>query len=276
MLLLLAMFGYIAFRLATLFQFTVSESGWQGAEFYFLAAGCLLVVGSFVAGTKVGYRSIMLLFVVPGLLDLRSGAESDGPNRILTAPSWTILFLLWKDFRHGVDVVFGEFDPDQTNAFPADWPHLSFFVFRELAWRFSRRLSGFSCGNPGRPKLSWRGGGTDSTPKPEGEIARGTPRARRKALPAVPDKPIVKLLPARCGMLDNEKLQLAGPIGVIAALACGECGAHALAYWPSSPLLWYLDLEVFRPLQYTFAAAHERLAFGDLAQTLCVVTPLLA
>jgi hypothetical protein len=76
-------------------------------------------------------------------------------------------------------------------------------------------------------------------------------------------------------MLDNEKLQLAGPIGVIAALACGECGAHALAYWPSSPLLWYLDLEVFRPLQYSFAAAHERMAFGDLAQTLCVVTLLL-
>jgi len=76
-------------------------------------------------------------------------------------------------------------------------------------------------------------------------------------------------------MLDNEKLQLAGPIGIIAALACAECGAHALAYWPSSPLLWYVDLEVFRPLQYSFAAAHERLAFGDLAQTLCVVTLLL-
>jgi hypothetical protein len=76
-------------------------------------------------------------------------------------------------------------------------------------------------------------------------------------------------------MLDNEKLQLAGPIGVIAALTCAECGAHALAYWPSSPLLWYVDLEVFRPLQYSFAAAHERLAFGDLAQTLCVVTLLL-
>jgi len=77
-------------------------------------------------------------------------------------------------------------------------------------------------------------------------------------------------------MLGNEKIQLAGPIGVIAAVAGAECGAHALAYWPSSPLLWYVDLAVFRPLQYTFAAANERLAFGDFAQTLCVVTPLLA
>jgi hypothetical protein len=92
----------------------------------------------------------------------------------------------------------------------------------------------------------------------------------------VPHKPIFTLLPAKRGMLGKEKLQLAGPIGVIAAVVCAECGAHALAYWPSSSLLWYVDLEVFRPLQYTFAAANERLALGDLAQTLCVVTPLLA
>ncbi len=84
------------------------------------------------------------------------------------------------------------------------------------------------------------------------------------------------LLSAKGGMLGNEKLQLAGPIGVIAAVVCAECGAHALAYWPSSPLLWYVDLEVFRPLQYAFAAANERLAFGGLPQTLCTVIPLLA
>ena len=107
-------------------------------------------------------------------------------------------------------------------------------------------------------------------------MASGTLRLKGKARDPVPDKPIFKLLPGKWDMLDNEKLQLAGPIGVIAALACAECGAHALAYWPSSPLLWYVDLEVFRPLQYCFIAANERLALGDLAQTLCVVAPLLA
>jgi len=100
-------------------------------------------------------------------------------------------------------------------------------------------------------------------------------RAERPARPPGPDKPIPKLLPTKWSMLDNEKLQLVGPIGVIAALTCAECGAHALAYWPSSQLLWYVDLEMFRPLQYSFAAAHERLAFGDLTQTFCVVAPLL-
>lgn len=93
---------------------------------------------------------------------------------------------------------------------------------------------------------------------------------------AAPDKPIFKLLPAKRRMLDNEKLQLAGPIGVIAALACAEVGAHALAYWPSSTLLWYVDLEIFRPLQYSFASASEQPAFGDLGQTLCMAAPLMA
>jgi hypothetical protein len=44
----------------------------------------------------------------------------------------------------------------------------------------------------------------------------------------------------------------------------------------SSSLLWFVDLEVFRPLQYSFDAANERLALGDLTQTLCFVAQLLA
>jgi hypothetical protein len=99
--------------------------------------------------------------------------------------------------------------------------------------------------------------------------------AERNAPSPVPNKPILKPLPAKRGVLENEKLQFAGPVGVIAAVACAECGAHALAYWPSSPWLWYVDLEVFRPLQYTFAATDQRLALSDLAQTFCVVIPLL-
>ncbi len=76
-------------------------------------------------------------------------------------------------------------------------------------------------------------------------------------------------------MLDDEKLQLAGPVGVIAAVACAEIGAHALGYWPSSALLWYLNLEVFRYVQYSFIAENGA-AIGDFAQTLCVVVPLVA
>jgi hypothetical protein len=135
MLLLLVGFGYIAVRLAGLFQSVVSSADWERPGCYFLVTGCLVIAGCFFAGTNVGYRSVMLLFVLPGLLDLRSGARSRGLNHILTATLWTVLFLLWKDFfRHGVDAAFGNFDPNHTNAFPTDWPHLGFFIFRELAW----------------------------------------------------------------------------------------------------------------------------------------------
>jgi hypothetical protein len=88
------------------------------------------------------------------------------------------------------------------------------------------------------------------------------------------NKTIFKLLPTKRSMLDNEKLELAGPVGVIAALACAEVGAHALAYWPSSMLLWYVDIEMFRPLQYSFATTSEP-TFGDLGRTLCMAAPLV-
>jgi hypothetical protein len=136
MLLLLAVFGYIAFRLATLLQPVVSESDWERPEFYFLVGGCLLIVGCFLAGSNVAYRSVMLLFVVPGLLDLRSRIQSGTLYRILTATLWTVLFLLWKDFfRRGVEVIFGPFDGrERVRLLRVDWSHLGFFVFRELAW----------------------------------------------------------------------------------------------------------------------------------------------
>jgi hypothetical protein len=106
-------------------------------------------------------------------------------------------------------------------------------------------------------------------------MAGGEPKPDEKARAAALPKPIFRLSPTRWSMLDNEKLQIAGPIGVIATVTGAQIGMHALAYWPSSSLLWFIDLEVFRPVQYSFLA--ENTAYlGDLAQTLTVVLPLLA
>jgi hypothetical protein len=51
-------------------------------------------------------------------------------------------------------------------------------------------------------------------------------------------------------VFDNEKLELAGPIGVIAAVACAQAGAYALASAPASSVLWYLNLQLFRCFEY--------------------------
>lgn len=53
---------------------------------------------------------------------------------------------------------------------------------------------------------------------------------------------------------DETSQQLAGPMAVIGAIGCAEVAAHALAIWPTSPLLWYLNLEVFQSFRYSFAS----------------------
>lgn len=118
-----------------------------------------------------------------------------------------------------------------------------------------------------------------SSEYPDGFINKSLPDASDEVTDGQEDHPagwhkvFVKPLPAPWGMLDNEKLQLAGPLLVVSAVACADFGAHALAYWPSSSLLWYLNLEVFRPVQYSVVAEN---GIGDFAQILFVVVPLLA
>lgn len=53
-------------------------------------------------------------------------------------------------------------------------------------------------------------------------------------------------------MLRDKPLQIAGPISVIAMIWCAELVARALAIWPNSSLLWYLNLEVFQSFRYSF------------------------
>ena len=56
-------------------------------------------------------------------------------------------------------------------------------------------------------------------------------------------------------MAKREPILLVGPLLVIAVVASAQCGAYALSLWPRSVLLWYLNLEVFRPFQYSLFAS---------------------
>jgi hypothetical protein len=56
--------------------------------------------------------------------------------------------------------------------------------------------------------------------------------------------------------------------GASAALACAECGARALAYWSSSPLLWYVDRLSALWVRFFFLALSVLLAaFLSLAKS---------
>lgn len=74
-------------------------------------------------------------------------------------------------------------------------------------------------------------------------------------------------------MRNDKKLLLVGPAAIIAAILCAQLCAHALAEWPGSSLLWYLNLQVFRPLRYGI----DLLPGGDgLSQSTWIAAPLLA
>jgi len=72
-----------------------------------------------------------------------------------------------------------------------------------------------------------------------------------------------------------EKLQFFGPLTVFFAVAMAESAAIALAQWPTSELLWRVNLDVF----LVFQRSHSLLpvAIGmPYAQFLFVALPLLA
>jgi hypothetical protein len=81
--------------------------------------------------------------------------------------------------------------------------------------------------------------------------------------------------PQNARMLDNDKLQIAGPISIICAIFSAELGAFALASWPTSPFLWYLNLEVFRSFQYSFSGVGVTQWFGTFGLTVWIAISLL-
>jgi hypothetical protein len=86
-----------------------------------------------------------------------------------------------------------------------------------------------------------------------------------------------RTLPKIESMADDKTLELAGPLFVIGTIACAQVGAHALASWPTSSFLWYLNLEVFRSFQYGVDLGHGWFLGQDgLAQSVWIAIPLLA
>jgi hypothetical protein len=72
-------------------------------------------------------------------------------------------------------------------------------------------------------------------------------------------------------MRNYGKLLLVGPGTVIGTILAAQLCARALAEWPNSSLVWYLNLQVFRPLRYGI----DLLPGDGLAQSTWIAAPLL-
>jgi hypothetical protein len=73
-------------------------------------------------------------------------------------------------------------------------------------------------------------------------------------------------------MRNHEKLLLAGPGAVIIAVLAAHLCARALAEWPNSSLLWYLNLQIWRPFRYGI----DLLPGDGFTQAVWIAAPLLA
>ena len=73
-------------------------------------------------------------------------------------------------------------------------------------------------------------------------------------------------------MHTDTRLLLVGPGSVVGSILAAQLCARALAEWPNSSLVWYLNLQLFRPLRYGI----DLLPGDGLAQSTWVAAPTLA
>jgi hypothetical protein len=134
MALLVAGFGFVAWRLARVLQ---GESlKFDGLNFHYLLAGAIVLCGCFFSRPNITYRCIFLLLLLPGLLELR---RISSLRRLCEVAIGITLFCLWSDFiRHwgdlGIDHIEDFVAPDRSDGLLWDAPYMLFFAFRELVW----------------------------------------------------------------------------------------------------------------------------------------------
>jgi putative flippase GtrA len=91
----------------------------------FLVAAAAIVCGCFFAGQNVGYRAIMILPALPGLLWFGRSLPTRRGRVLFTASGWSIVFIMWSIFIQ--QVVAAVFIPFGAMAF-FHW------LLNQLAW----------------------------------------------------------------------------------------------------------------------------------------------
>jgi hypothetical protein len=104
---------------------------WAASEAQFLVIGGLLVAACFVAGQNIGYRGILLLPVLSGLVYLHRSVEDREVRRFCGQMIAAVLFVMWEEcFRRAlhtmISPVSGEGLSSRAEVF--------FWIGRELVW----------------------------------------------------------------------------------------------------------------------------------------------
>jgi hypothetical protein len=97
---------------------------------HLLVAGSLLTVSCFFAAQNIGYRGVLLILLLPGLLALAADSESHALRIRIRTTVAAILFVMWElTERHVVaDLFGGSFHPVDSR------PGYVLWFVQELAW----------------------------------------------------------------------------------------------------------------------------------------------
>jgi Glycosyltransferase family 87 len=129
--LLLATTLIMTLRLAGRDDFGSGLSEIPDRAYRFLLTGATLVVGCFFAGQSIGYRGVLLLLILPGILALRHVPAQRGFGWVVSTTIAALLCVLWAfTTRHVVADIFG------GSYFPVEGSlavYLAWLV-QELAW----------------------------------------------------------------------------------------------------------------------------------------------
>lgn len=134
-LVLFAGFGALALHLAVRWMRYGPAPDWNRANFHFLLAGAIVMAGCFVAQSNIDYRAIFLLFMLPGLFDLRNAAGMKFLKRTFGLAIWAVIFCMWGEFfRRALEKILNVIDPGRGDDSPWNIVSLAFFAGRELVW----------------------------------------------------------------------------------------------------------------------------------------------
>lgn len=124
---LLVVMALVAVRLAGRLKIDLSPDDWGRPNFLLLVVGAALTVGCFVAGPSVGYRAAVLLFVIPGLLELQARASDRGLRLVAWCALVAALLCLWRQFIESRLIEAGFVRIDSISG-------LDFMLLREALW----------------------------------------------------------------------------------------------------------------------------------------------
>jgi hypothetical protein len=130
---LLAALSGVAFArmLRTVRLLEREQLDWASREAQFLVIGGLLVAACFFAGQNIGYRGILLIPVLSGLVSLHRSVEDREVRRFCGQMIAAVLFVMWEEFfrraLHAmISPVPGEGLSSRAEVF--------FWIGRELVW----------------------------------------------------------------------------------------------------------------------------------------------